>query len=67
MAQYKSSYPSISEVPPSLRQFFETFYNISDTPEAHEKYVDFFTKDAVLIMASVKVEGSDGRFLSLLS
>lgn len=59
MDQYKSSYPSTPEVPSSLRQFFEIFYKISDTPEAHEKYVDCFTKDAVFIMASAKVEGSD--------
>lgn len=66
MNQYKSSYPSTPEVPSSLRQFFETFYKISDTPEAHEKYVDCFTKDAMFIMASAKVEGSDGRSLSFL-
>lgn len=66
MDQYKSSYPPIPEVPSSLHQFFETFYQISDTPEAHDKYVDCFTKDAVIIMASAKVEGSDGGSLRLL-
>lgn len=66
MDQYKSSYPSTPEVPSSLHQFFKTFYKISDTPEAHEKYVDCFTKDAVLVMASTKVEGSDGKEVSSL-
>lgn len=66
MDQYQSSYPSTPEVPSSLRQFFENFYKISDTPEAHEKYVDCFTEDAVVIMASGKVDGSDGRSLRLL-
>ena len=65
MDQYKSSYPSTPEVPSSLRQFFETFYKISDTPEAHDKYVDCFTKDAVIIMARGNVEGCDGESLSL--
>ncbi|CAD6579875.1 MAG: hypothetical protein ASARMPRED_009282 [Alectoria sarmentosa] len=60
MDQYQSSYPTVPQVPSSLRQFFETFYRISDTPEAHDKYVGCFTKDAVIIMASAKVEGSDG-------
>ncbi|CAF9940339.1 MAG: hypothetical protein ALECFALPRED_008524 [Alectoria fallacina] len=60
MDQYKSSYLSTPEVPSSLRQFFETFYKISDTPEAHDKYVDCFTKDAVIIMARGNVEGCDG-------
>lgn len=64
MDQYKSSYPSTPEVPPSLRLYFEAFYEISDTPEAHEKYVDCFTKDAIVVMASVKAEGSDGGSLS---
>lgn len=67
MSQYKSSYPPTPEVPPSLRHFFEIFYKISDTPEAHEKYVDCFTKDAVVIIASAKVEGSDGRSLGASS
>lgn len=60
MAQYKSSYPSTPEVPSSLRHFFETFYKISDTPEAHEAYVDCFTQDAAMIIASAMVEGSSG-------
>lgn len=60
MDQYESLYPPTPEVPSSLRLFFKTFYKISDTPEAHEKYVDCFTKDAVLVMASATVEGSDG-------
>ena len=64
MDQYQSSYPTDPQVPSSLRQFFETFYRISDTPEAHDKYVGCFTKDAVIIMASAKVEGSDGGSLS---
>lgn len=66
MDQYESSYPPTPEVPSSLRLFFKTFYKISDTPEAHEKYVGCFTKDAVLVMASAKVEGSDGKEVSSL-
>ena len=66
MDQYESLYPPTPEVPSSLRLFFKTFYKISDTPEAHEKYVGCFTKDAVLVMASAKVEGSDGKEVSSL-
>ncbi|KAL9075313.1 MAG: hypothetical protein Q9161_001690 [Pseudevernia consocians] len=64
MDRYKSSYPSTPQVPPSLRHFFETFYRISDTPGAHEEYVESFTRDGVVIMASAKAEGSD-EILSL--
>ena len=47
-------------MPDSLVKFFETFYQISDTPDAHEKYADYFTKDGVMVLASAKVEGREG-------
>lgn len=59
MTPYASDYPSIP-FDPAYKKFFEDFYATSDTPDAHEKYVDFFTKDATLIMASKKAEGSEG-------
>jgi len=59
MGSYTSEYPS-TQIDPSYRRFFEEFYKISDTPDAHEKYTDQFTKDAKLIMASKTANGRSG-------
>ncbi|KAF3006636.1 hypothetical protein E8E13_007856 [Curvularia kusanoi] len=58
MSAYASEYPSV-EFDAAYKDFFEKFYATSDTPDAHEEYVENFTKDAVLIMASKKATGSD--------
>lgn len=63
MSAYASEYPSV-EFDAAYKDFFEKFYATSDTPDAHEKYVENFTKDAVLIMASKKATGSDGSLCS---
>jgi hypothetical protein len=55
---YTSSYPGTS-FSPSYKRFFESFYQISDSADAHSQYVDQFTPDATLIMASKRCEGSD--------
>ena len=47
-------------IDPSIPQFFEKFYRISDTPDAHSEYVDSFTDDATMIMASKKGVGKEG-------
>jgi hypothetical protein len=64
---YKSEFPAGVTVDSGIAQFFETFYQTSDTPEAHEKYADSFTKDATFILASKTVKGHDGMctFVSL--
>lgn len=59
MDSYASEYPDIG-IDPTFKRFFEDFYAISDTPDAHEKYAQQFTEDATLIMASKKVKGSSG-------
>lgn len=59
-AQYLSTFPSVFEVPASLKKFFERFYQVSDTPDTHEQCADAFTGDAVLVMASARVEGREG-------
>jgi hypothetical protein len=59
MSAYTSQYPAV-EFDPAYKKFFEEFYATSDTPSAHEDYVQYFTKDATLIMASKKVVGSEG-------
>jgi hypothetical protein len=60
MNSYVSQYPPAVEFDPAYKKFFEDFYATSDTAEAHEKYVDYFTKDATLVMASKRVAGREG-------
>ncbi|KAH7135077.1 hypothetical protein B0J11DRAFT_151826 [Dendryphion nanum] len=57
MTTYTSEYPSATPFDPAYKSFFEEFYATSDTPDAHDKYVDYYTADATLIMASKKVTG----------
>ena len=63
---YVSVTPNSPSLPDGVAQFFETFYATSDTPDAHERYVDSFTKDADFIMASKRAKGSAGKFASSL-
>lgn len=58
MSTYTSEYPPV-DFDPAYKKFFEDFYATSDTPDAHDKYIKHFTKDATLIMASKKAVGSD--------
>lgn len=58
-SQYTSELPSIP-IDPSIPKFFENFYHISDTPHAHDRYVDSFTDDATMILASKKAVGREG-------
>ena len=57
---YKSQYPPGTVIDEGIRTFFEDFYRISDTPDAHELYADSFTPDATLFMASKKGVGREG-------
>ena len=59
---YKSQYPQEAQVDDGIKSFFEEFYKISDTPVAHERYVENFTEDAVLVMGSKRRVGSDSEF-----
>ena len=59
MSSYVSEYPNVN-FDPAFKSFYEDFYLISDTPDAHEKYVQQFTQDATLIMASKTAKGHDG-------
>lgn len=61
MSQYKASTPSDGQVKPEIRDFFERFYQISDDPDAHEKYSEQFTKDAKLIMGPSESNGRSGK------
>ncbi|KAK3616363.1 hypothetical protein LTR56_026005 [Elasticomyces elasticus] len=59
MSQYSAEVPNDELVKPEIKSYYENFYAVSDTPDAHEKYASLFTKDARLIMASKGVSGRD--------
>lgn len=66
-SQYASSYPEGVTFSPQYKDFFQHFYQISDTPDAHEQYSQQFTKDATLVMASKTAKGQEGTLpLTLL-
>ena len=58
---YQSSYPSEVSVEPEIVQFFQNFYKVSDTPDVIDEYVDLFTENATLVLASKKASGHQGK------
>lgn len=66
MSSYKSDYPSV-DFDPAYKAFFEQFYQISDTPDAHEIYAEQFSKSARLVMASRTVNGRAGTYVLRVS
>lgn len=44
-----------------ILQFFEDFYNISDTAGDHDSYVSQFVDDATFIVAGRKNQGREGQ------
>jgi hypothetical protein len=60
---YKSAYPSNLPIDDGIKAYFEEFYQTSDTPDAHEKYAESFTKDATLVMGLKVGKGYDGMFV----
>jgi len=56
---YQAQTPPGIQLDSGITQFFEDFYKTSDTPDAHEKYANSFTKDATLVMVSKKGVGRD--------
>jgi len=63
MSRYQASVPSGDLVKPEISKYFESFYQISDTPDAHEQYSEQFTQNSTLIMASNEVTGRDGMLV----
>lgn len=59
MTSYASDYPDLP-FDPAYKKYFEDFYATSDTPDAHEEYVGFFTSDATVVVASKHVKGEAG-------
>lgn len=64
MANYISPVlPTGVSVDPRAVAFFDTFYQTSDNPEAHEQYAKSFVPDATFILASKKVAGYEREWL----
>ncbi|KAK4507650.1 hypothetical protein PRZ48_001385 [Zasmidium cellare] len=59
MSQYSAAVPPDGHVRPEIKAYFERFYEISDTPDAHETYADMFTKDGKITMGSNSAQGRD--------
>ncbi|KAF2764717.1 hypothetical protein EJ03DRAFT_331615 [Teratosphaeria nubilosa] len=59
MSQYVAEVPFDGSVKPEIRSYYERFYQISDTPDAHQQYAEQFTKNAKLIMVSNEANGRD--------
>lgn len=59
---YKASYPPNLHVDPGIVSFLEKFYEVSDTPPAHEAYADSFTNDATFQIGIKQVNGKDDIF-----
>lgn len=66
MSQYAASVPADGSVKPEIKSYYERFYEVSDTPDAHSRYADMFTKDGKLIMASNEANGRDGAQIHIL-
>jgi len=56
-SSYKPEYPAGVEIDVGIKTFFEEFYKLSDTPEAHDQYANCFAKDATVVMGTKKVVG----------
>jgi hypothetical protein len=59
---YAKLCPSDVSMNAEIIQFFEAFFQLSDTADGgHEKYASMFTKDATFILASKVSKGYDGK------
>lgn len=59
MSTYVGQVPSDVKLDPRIVPFYENFYRVSDSPEAHDEYVDAMTSDGLLIMGTKKATGKD--------
>lgn len=60
---YSSLYPNDIQVKPSIKQFFEDYYRISDTEAEHEAWVGHFSEGAEFVLASKSVKGAEGELV----
>ncbi|PQE18669.1 fungal specific transcription protein [Rutstroemia sp. NJR-2017a BVV2] len=54
---YSSTYPQAIKPETGIKEFFEKFYEISDTRDRHEDYAACFTEDATLFMGVKESRG----------
>ena len=62
-SQYASAWPPHQQHDQAYVRFIEDFYRISDTPDVHDQWVDQYTPDATLVLASKKARGHEGRLI----
>ena len=62
MSDSDAIYPSDLVLRPAAIAFFRDFFRISDTPGAHDAYLEQFTNNATFILASKCSIGSKGRY-----
>jgi len=60
---YQSKFPPDTPIDGGVAKYFEKFYKISDTPNAHQTYAESFTKSATMIMASKISNGYDRKLV----
>lgn len=58
---YSSAYPPEIPVLSGIKEFFEEFYRISDTPGEHENYADFFAEGAEVAVGRFRIGKENGR------
>ncbi|KIW06278.1 uncharacterized protein PV09_02749 [Verruconis gallopava] len=58
-SRYASEYPANLPFEERYRKFIEEFYQVSDTPSAHDQYVARFAPNARLVMASKVAVGAE--------
>jgi hypothetical protein len=59
---YSSAYPQEIKPESGIKEFFEKFYEISDTRDRHEDYAACFAGDATLWMGVKESKGFEGRW-----
>ena len=57
---YTGQTPPSTKLDPRVVPFFEKFFEVSDTPSAHDSYVHSFFPDADFVMGTKATKGFDG-------
>lgn len=58
---YNPLYPHTTLPEESIRKFVSSFFEISDSPDHNESWVNCFTKDAEVIMGTDRGNGENGK------
>jgi hypothetical protein len=57
---YEPFYPSNVRLDGSVKRFISHFFEVSDTPDTVDEWVDLFHDDATVIMGKDVAKGKDG-------